>query len=116
MITESELSVLDYLSESKVISREDRNLRSKVDSLLRSLENLEEKKKRLDYEIRKQRKSLFRKREELKRVSKRNRKKANLVQEVFIDSEFSLISDEELLVLQRLDSILLQESDHLLDH
>lgn len=63
-------SQLDVLTEAQVISTPERNLRSKIDSLLRSIENLESKRARIDYELKKQKRSLARKRMELKKDSK----------------------------------------------
>lgn len=61
---------LHELTKAKVISEPRANLRSKMDSLLRSIENLEAKKSRIEYEIKKQKRSLARKRIELKKDSK----------------------------------------------
>lgn len=107
-------SDFDILVEAKVISTEDLNLRSKIESITRSLEALASKKARIDYEIKKQKISLTRKREELKRVTKRNQVKLS----VSLESG-SLIHElptrECLLELQRYDAKLLQESDQVLD-
>jgi len=62
------LRKLSELSEStKVIQEPEQNLRSKMDSLMRSIENLTAKKLRIDFELKKQKRSLARKRMELKK-------------------------------------------------
>jgi len=90
-----------------------RNLSSKVDSILRSIENLTQKKLRIEYEIKKQKKSLIRKKEELKRVQKSNRRRlkislenANPIQDSF---------QEEFEQLQKEVSRLLEKSARILD-
>lgn len=113
-MNQEQINEIELLSESGFITTADKNLRCKIDSILRSLENLEAKKMRINFEIKKQRISLFRKREELKKVSKRNQKKLKLVSESSIlDSEF--LDSDDLLELKRLDSILFAESGQQLD-
>lgn len=106
-------SDFDYLVEAKVITTEDLNLRSKIESITRSLEALASKRARIDYEIKKQKISLTRKREELKRVTKRNHVKLSVSLES--GSLIHELSPEDcLLELQRYDAKLLQESDQAL--
>lgn len=105
---------LDYLEACGVISTADKNLRTKVDSLLRSLENLQAKKDRLDYEIKKQKRALVRKRQELKRVSQSSSRKVGPVLES-AEAEESTTLLIEITGLKRLDSRLLQESSQVLD-
>lgn len=76
MNKDSENSLL--LSEAKIPQNQVQNLKSKMDSLIRSIENLSEKKIRLEFEIRRQKKSLARKREELKRLSRNSKAKISL--------------------------------------
>lgn len=113
MLPEDYKEDLDFLREAKVITTADKNLRCKIDSILRSLENLSAKKLRIEYEIKKQKKSLLRKRQELKKVSKSNQKKLTIALESgnLIESP----SEEELSFLRRLDSILLEESSQQLE-
>lgn len=113
MITEDVTKDLTFLEKNSIITTEDKNLRSKIDSLTRSLENLSQKKLRLEFEIKRQKKSLIRKREELKRVSKRNTAKLKLTLETgnLIDSP----TEEQFTWLQKLDSTLLQESNLMLE-
>lgn len=66
---------LQLLSEAGVISEPEQNLRSKVDSLVRSIENLTAKRLRIEYEIKMQKRSLARKRMELKKGSKHSKAK-----------------------------------------
>lgn len=112
-MSQMDRSDLDVLVETGTITTEDKNLRSKIESLNRSLKSLESKKERLDYEIKKQRKSLIRKREELKRVSKRNLKKTALALESGILTSDSETDGTE--ALRRYDARLLRESSLLLD-
>lgn len=113
-MTQKEETLLLQLEETKVISTADKNLRSKIDSIIRSLENLSEKKARIEFEIKRQKKSLTRKRAELKKVSRSNQAKLSLSLEsgaVVTDTS----PQEETLNLQILDSKLLQESSQQLD-
>lgn len=103
---------LILLESSGLINSPEANLRSKVNSLTEQIKLLEAKRTRLDYEIRKQKKSLVRKREELKKNSTSKRTKASLFSEAGDDlilSRSKVTSD-----LLRLDSQLLQESDRVL--
>lgn len=61
---------LVFLERTKIISSSEKNLRSKIDSIIRSIENLTEKKLRIEFEIKKQKLSLERKRLELKKSHK----------------------------------------------
>lgn len=105
---------LDYalLEASGFIKDPEANLRSKVNSLTEQISLLEAKKARLDYEIRKQKKSLVRKREELRRSSTSIRKRTSPLSEA--GDEFLLSGSKVKSDLQRLDSQLLQESDRVL--
>lgn len=53
-MTENEVILLTQLEEAQVISTSEKNLRSKIDSIVRSLENLSEKRARIDFEIKRQ--------------------------------------------------------------
>lgn len=111
MTPQEKVSIL-YLEKVGVISTSEKNLRSKIESIVRSLENLQTKQERINYEIRKQKRSLARKREELKRVSKGNRARTTLTMESVADPSKLIERSSE---LSRLDSYLLQESSRLLD-
>lgn len=104
----------EILKESGLIQDPEKNLRSKIGSLLSSLKNLQEKQKRLDYEIRRQKKSLVRKQQELKRVSRSlsNRRHSILESSSLGQSHAILQSLKE---QQRLDSIAIEEINRLLD-
>lgn len=105
---------LHFLEKTQVISSPEKNLRTKIESLLRNLEQLESKKSRIDYEIRKQKKALIRKREELKKASKSLKTRSSLVQESLeLDEQFDEL--EAVYDIQRLDNILLQESNQKLE-
>lgn len=113
-MTENDLLFIDRLAETKVITTADRNLRSKIDSITRSLENLTEKKARIEFEIKRQKKSLTRKREELKRVSHSNQAKLS----VRLESgtlQTDLSPEQEVLYLEKLDARLLHKSHQQLD-
>lgn len=71
----------EILSESTAPRTSKQNLESKIESLIRSIRNLSEKQMRLEFELKRQKKSLARKREELKRVSKTTQIKGNLTLE-----------------------------------
>lgn len=71
----------EILSESTAPRTSKQNLESKIESLIRSIQNLSEKKSRLEFELKRQKKSLARKREELKRVSKTTQIKGTLTLE-----------------------------------
>lgn len=114
MLTDDQKTELLYLESQGQISTADKNLRSKIDSILRSLENLSNKKLRLEFEIKKQKKSLYRKRQELKRVTRSNQKKVSLTLESG-DLPDDLFDETDLRDLRRLDSILLEESSRQLD-
>lgn len=108
------ISDLRSLKEAGLISTSEMNLRSKIDSILRSLENLTQKKMRIEFEIKKQRKSLERKRLELKRSHKSQTFKAKIALESSksnLDPTLIKIIQEQL----RLDSIALQMSDLVLN-
>lgn len=113
MFSDNDFSDLSYLNESSLIKTEEKNLRSKIESILRSLNNLTSKKERIEYEIRKQKKALFRKREELKVSSKRLRKQGRSLSES--SNPLLLLEEEEYDDIQRYDAILLRESSRLLD-
>lgn len=113
MITKDDDLDLTFLEENSIITTEDKNLRSKIDSLTRSLENLSQKKMRLEFEIKRQKKSLIRKREELKRVSKRNTVKLKLALEA--GNLVSYPTEEQITWLRKFDSNLLQESNLVLE-
>lgn len=110
-------SSLNNLRESNVISTSDSNLRSKTDSILRNLKQMQAKQERLEKEIKNQRKVLLRKREELKKASKRlrNSKKTN---QALLESQSNFLAkpglQTDLENVRRYDSKILQESDQML--
>lgn len=105
-------SNLKSLEEAGRIQNSETNLRSKCDSILRALTSMLAKKERLDYEIRKQKASLTRKRQELLRVSRGFKSKKKSLRESQIqDDQVGHLEDW----LLRYDSQLLQESARILD-
>lgn len=113
MLPEDYKEDLTTLVESGVITTADKNLRCKIDSILRSLENLSAKKLRIEYEIKKQKKSLSRKRQELKKVTKSNQKKLSIALESGTLKQ--LPGKDGNSFIRRLDSILLEQSSQQLD-
>lgn len=87
------------------------NLESKIGSLINSLENLASKKARIEFEIKKQKRSLTRKREELKRVSKSISGKTRLA----LESTYSDSDREQVLQEQKRIQSLLSESARILE-
>lgn len=86
------------------------NLESKIECLIRSLENLSAKKARIELQIKMQKRSLARKREELKRVSKSVSGKARISFESKINSDFA-----ESLEDRKRTQLLLSESARILE-
>lgn len=99
--------------QETVITTPERNLRSKIDSLLRSLENLTSKKLRIEYEIKKQKRSLERKRSELKKSNKTVTRRYRLSLENQTLQEAK--SSQEIQEFLREDQLLLQKSSQMLD-
>lgn len=110
----AEKEPFDQFVEAGLITNSEKNLRSKIDSILRSIENLTEKRLRIEYEIKKQKKSLYRKRQELKRSSKTTRRKISLSLES-VSNSGSLPIELDSRELRRLDSILLEKSNRILE-
>lgn len=105
-------SPVSVLNETQVITGPDMNLRSKIDSLMRSIENLTEKKLRIDFEIKKQKRSLARKRNELKKSSAHFRARLESADKIeFKNGE--TYSRREL--VEAVDNYLFQESDRILN-
>jgi hypothetical protein len=96
-----------------IIQTPARNLSSKVDSILRSIENLTQKKLRIEYEIKKQKKSLLRKKEELKKVQNSTRRRLKISLESANPTQESI--QEEFELFQKEVSRLLEKSARVLD-
>lgn len=88
------------------------NLESRIESLIRSIQNLSEKKLRIDFELKRQKRSLARKREELKRVSKSSHARAKISLESSVDPQ---IEKETMMVEKKRTQSLLQESARILE-
>lgn len=101
---------LEILIENSVITAEDKNLRSKIESISSSIVNLQRKRARIDLEIRRQALSLRRKREELKRVTKRNQK--TLSETVILNEQHHPLKRD---ILLKNDQRLLQKSSQSLE-
>lgn len=104
---------LHSLVEAKVINSSQQNLRSKMDSLLRSIKSLQEKRSRLDYEIRKQKSALLKKRLELRRETRSIRSKAPTVHGSTVNESLTLLLEAP--ELAKIDNYLLRESARLVD-
>lgn len=112
MIQDEELfPVLDQALENSLISNEQANLRSKISSISRSIEQLTQKKLRIEFEIKRQKKSLARKREELKHSSFTVSGKLALESQ----NPISIFHGEEVKLLQKIDRKLLTESAKILE-
>lgn len=114
LIPETLDSKLKRFEEAGLITTSERNLRSKLDSILRSIENLQQKKERIEFELKKQKASLIRKRQELTRSHKSLTNRKVSVSEGS-ESDSSIVLSETFKELRRLDSITLQISDRVLD-
>lgn len=102
------------LNESNsIIQTPAKNLSSKVDSILRSIENLTQKKLRIEFEIKKQKKSLLRKKEELRKVQNSNRRRLKISLESADPNSESI--QEEFDLFQKEVSRLLEKSARVLD-
>lgn len=104
-------SELQPLVENKLITDPEKNLRCKMDSLLRSIENLTAKKLRLEYEIKVQKRSLARKRMELKKVSKHFKVQLESTQDPVLQE---VVAEQKDLTLET-DNYLLRESFRILN-
>jgi hypothetical protein len=91
-----------------------KNLISKIDSILRNLENLNQKKLRIEFEIKKQKSSLHRKRDELKKAQKSLRVRTRISLES-ADSISEFQSEQELDDFLKRCSKYLSETQRVLD-
>lgn len=82
------------------------NLKSKIGSLLRNLDQLAAKKARIEFEMKKQSKALYTRRLELKKLSKSTNVKAKIVLEDNLNSNHGELEEETKAI-----QTLLQESD-----
>lgn len=115
---EEDLSSL--LSEG-VITDPEKNQRSKIASLVSQINLLTQKKQRLEFEIKKQKEVLARKRTSLKgrRKTSPNKKSSTAVKASLSLEDFDLFNDlqeEELKKLKRIDDTLLSESSRILEN
>lgn len=106
-------SSLKVLQERTIITEPDKNLRSKIDSIVRSIESLSAKRDRIDYEIKRQKKSLERKRMELKKSNTHLRSEQTLDAKFRVSS--GLLSESLSLSLGDIDDYLLRESHRVLE-
>lgn len=112
LISEDPKVTLEHAVSKGLIRTPEANLRSKVASISATLELLEKKKARIDYEIRKQKSSLVRKRQELVRASKSFKSKSKVLRESEVDSPVSLNLETW---ISKYDAKILQESARILD-
>jgi len=113
-LTDPQRSPSEVLEEAGLISTPERNLRSKLDSILRSIENLTQKKLRIEFEIKKQKASLLKKRQELTRSNKSRSAKLKIALESANPARQPDLN-QRIKELQRLDSIALQKADQVLN-
>jgi hypothetical protein len=114
LIHEPKVPPAEVLVEAGLITTPEKNLRSKLDSILRSIENLTQKRLRIEFEIKKQKASLLKKRQELRRSTKSRSAKMKIALESSDPTQMTEI-EEAIKELQRLDSIALQKSDQVLN-
>lgn len=103
--------LLEESSNPKVPKDPKQNLMSKIDSLIRSIENLSHKRARIKFEIERQKRSLARKREELKRVQKSQSSKVTIQLESTSDPQPRAETSGEMKRIQNL----LSESARILE-
>lgn len=109
--TKEEEEVKTEASQSQVPKNPKQNLESKIESLINSIKNLSEKKLRIEFELKRQKKALARKREALKRETKSSQVKAK----ISLESEQSPTPEEKLIDDQKRTQRLLQESARILE-
>lgn len=109
---QKEAGVLESSQTSSAPRTSKQNLESKIESLIRSIQNLSEKKLRIDFELKRQKRSLARKREELKRVSKSSHAKTQISLESSVESQ---IEETSSVVDYKRTQSLLQESARILE-
>lgn len=111
MISE-DLEKLYSLNEgSKVFTKPEQALRSKMESQIRAIRNLEEKQKRLGQQILAQKRSLARKREELKKANRSTgRRLKSQLETCTLNESASLL----LPLVDRIDNYLFQETSQIL--
>lgn len=100
------------LAEGKIPQSPEAQLRSKIQSILRSIENLSQKKMRIEFEIKRQKKSLERKRLELKKSKASSTSKLTLSIE---NQHYQFPSGIVQKDIENLDSYLLSESSRILE-
>lgn len=101
----------EILIESGIIQDSERNLRSKIDSIISSIENLSRKQARIKFELERQRTSLTHKRNELKRHRKVYKAR---VSAAILDSKMTESLQREVDILETSDRTVLLESDQVL--
>lgn len=102
--------ILEILNESQKVPENDRYLRGKIERLILTIQVLESKQRTLNSEIKKQKRSLARKREELKKSAKRLRT-GNATVTIKESQSVHYLESR----LREIDQDLLQRSDEILD-
>jgi len=98
------------VSKAPIPQNSVQNLKSKMKSLIKHLSLLAEKKARIDFEIKKQSRALYSKRQELKKLQKSLHVKSSITYEDGVETNFQQ-DDKD---LKKDIQILLQESDQML--
>lgn len=101
---------LEVLESTGSITTEESKLRSKLKSVIRTIEDLEAKRLRITFELKQQKKALARKRNELKKFKKHSQTKVKAA----IESNVIVDSQERQDPLRSIDDALLQQSAQLL--
>lgn len=107
----NDLTETKSILENNVLPEEQKNLRRKIESIIRNIESLTAKKLNLEAEIRVQKRVLAKKRLELKKQSKIINAKLKLQ----LESESQNSLQKDLRMIQNEDQKLLRESSRLLE-
>lgn len=102
---------LQVILENSTLPADAQNLRRKMDSIMRTIENLSAKKLNIELEIKTQKKVLAKKRLELKKRTKSNQVKLSAA----IESGPIAELPEEYRIIQKMDQELLRESSRVLE-
>lgn len=112
MISEDLMELISLNEGSKVLTKPEEALRSKMESQIRAIRNLEEKQKRLALQVRTQKRSLARKREELKKANRSTgRRLRTQLEQGTLDESANLLAP----LVDRIDNQLFLETAQILE-
>lgn len=107
-------SSVSFIEENTILPEDGKNLRRKIDSICRTIENLSAKKLNLEVEIKVQKRVLKKKREELKKRSKSNSTRLKAALESVPIEEKAQASELQKIV--QIDQTLLRVSNFILEN